>query len=87
MPYAAIATVSNRDDEVKYTLVQLYAGAACALEQVRPVSHRHLGVVDLWSTQRTGCLKQMWQIINFDFTRNKFNDTIIKIKLFHIKIL
>ena len=36
MPSAAIATVSNRDDEVKYTLVQLYAGAACALEQFDP---------------------------------------------------
>ena len=36
MPYAAIATVSNRDDEVKYTLVQLYAGVACALEQFDP---------------------------------------------------
>lgn len=36
MPYAAIAAVSGRGDEVKYNLVQLYAGAACALEQFDP---------------------------------------------------
>ena len=36
MPYAAIATVSGRDDEGKYNLVELYAGAACALEQFDP---------------------------------------------------
>lgn len=41
----------------------------------------------VYTEDRLSQAHKMWQIINFDFTRNKFNDTIIKIKLFHIKIL
>ena len=41
----------------------------------------------VYTEDRLSQAHKMGQIINFDFTRNKFNDIIIKIRLYRIMIL